>query len=79
MTNVNALDLAEKSREKLPLRYGMIKQLRNLRTEHKIPSNKKVRVVYRHIHRQNKRLALIPVEEHLVQYCKGPGLARLWT
>jgi valyl-tRNA synthetase len=32
-------------------RYGMIKQLRNLRTEHKIPSNKKVRVVYHHMNR----------------------------
>ncbi len=32
-------------------RYGMIKQLRNLRTEHKIPSNKKLRVVYHHMNR----------------------------
>jgi Valyl-tRNA synthetase len=32
-------------------RYGMIKQLRSLRTEHKIPSNKKVRVVYHHMNR----------------------------
>jgi valyl-tRNA synthetase len=32
-------------------RYGLVKRLRHVRTEHKIASNKKVRVVYHHIDR----------------------------